>query len=182
MRIILIGPRSVGKSTVGKILAGKAKVKHFDLDDYADSKLGDLDEYIQKKGIDSYRTIERKFLLQLAKKLPAKFVLSVGGGTVASQMRRISESNCKSLKRLGTIVYLAPSRGVPSAVRTLRARERKRKGSQSYRHTSELYKMRMPIYEKICDIKIIAGNKHPELIAGKIFRKFNKYSEKNKVN
>ena len=60
MIIIFIGPRSIGKSTIGKALSKKLKVKYFDFDTYVEKELKGIDEHIEKKSVESYRVEEEK--------------------------------------------------------------------------------------------------------------------------
>jgi shikimate kinase len=161
MKIILIGPRSVGKSTIGKRLAAKLKLKYFDFDMVVEHELGDIDNYIKNNEVDSYRKKERKILVESLSKLTCEFVMSVGGGTVASQLHHISELNSRDLKNLGKIIYLSPSEDEDRSIELLRKRELKRKGNQSFEHTKKLYGLRRKIYEKIYDYKIILEEKSP---------------------
>lgn len=109
MRIIVIGPRSVGKSAVGRALGERVDVDYFDFDEYVEGRLGDIDYYIEKSGADSYRLEEEKVLEGFILGLPSDFVVSVGGGTVASQLHDVSEKNAARLKKAGVLVYLVPS-------------------------------------------------------------------------
>jgi len=172
VKIILIGPRSVGKTTVGKLLAKKLKVKYIDLDDIVDRKLGGITEHIDKKGMESYRKKERIILKKLLAELPKKFVVSVGGGTIASQFIKISELNVKDLKRKGKLVYLCPADTRKESIKILRRREMKRGGQQNYLHTLKIFKLRRPIYEEIYYVKIVVKEKSPLSIANQIIKGF----------
>ena len=108
MRFIFIGPRSIGKSTVGKSLAQKLNLEYFDFDEYVELKLNGIEQYIGNNSIESYRIEEKKILKQFVSELPGKCVVSVGGGTVASQFKKISERNVQILKKVGKIIYLSP--------------------------------------------------------------------------
>ena len=140
-KITLIGSRSVGKTTVGKILAKKLRIKYFDFDEYVENKLSGIDLHIKKYGADSYRKEEAKIIVKFLSELPKQFVISVGGGTVASQLKRISQENVRKLKKKSKIVYLAAK-----SVKILHQREKKRKGNKPFSETKKLFELRRPVY------------------------------------
>ena len=172
MKFIIIGPRSVGKTTVSKVLSKKVKTKFFDLDFEVEKELRNIDEFIEKNGIDAYRKKERVILLKLIEKLPSKFVLAIGGGTVCSHLESVSQKNIKTLKRLGTLIYLCPSDNKKDAMKILMERENKRGKFFTKNKTAFLFKKRIRVYEKIYGIKLITGRKTPSKIADQIISKF----------
>jgi len=164
MRFIFIGPRSIGKSTVGKVLAQKLNFKYFDFDEYVELKINGIDQHIKNNSVESYRIEEEKILKQFILELPKKCVVSVGGGTVASQFQDISLRNAKILKSVGTIIYLSPSEDKEAATKILLEREQKRKDDKDHSETIKLFEIRKSVYEKIFDIKIEVKNKSPSEI------------------
>lgn len=169
--IILIGPKSVGKSKVGKELSNKMNLEFYDLDNIVEEKIGPISKYIKKKKYNLVRIKEHEILENFLKSLKTGFVLSVGGGTIASQLKSISKKNLRNLKKKGLIVYLIPSRLKSQNIEILHKREKKRKGDQEISQIKELYNLRKPIYEKAADYKIICGNKSPVLISKQIIKK-----------
>ena len=166
--LILIGPRSVGKTSVGKELAKISNKKYVDFDKVVDKKLKGLDKHIKKFGADSYRKKERKILTDFLKKLKSGTVISVGGGTVASQLHSVSNKNSQDIKKKGIIIYLCPAKNKKQAIKILYKRELKRKGNQKLEWISKSYNLRSPIYNKIKDIKIIVNNKTTKQMAKEI--------------
>jgi shikimate kinase len=172
MRFIFIGLRSIGKSTVGKYLAQKIKLDYFDFDEYVELKLNGIEQHIENNSVESYRLEEEKILKQFVSELPKKCVVSVGGGTVASQLKVISKRNAETLKKTGQIIYLSPSEDKEEATKIIHEREQKRKGDKDYSETLKLFELRKPVYEKIFDLKIEVKNKSPSEIVDEILRKF----------
>lgn len=171
MRFIFIGPRSIGKSTVGKALAQKLNLEYFDFDEYVEEKLNGIDQYIEDNDVESYRVEEEKILKRFVSELPENFVVSVGGGTVASQFKEISQINANLLTKSGKIIYLSPSENKEEATEILHKREQKRKGDKDYSETLKLFELRKPIYEKIFDLKFEVKNKSPSKIVNDILLK-----------
>ncbi len=174
MKLILIGPRSVGKSSVGSCLAKKLNVKYFDFDEYVDEKIGGIDKYIESTDVRSYRLEEKKLLSKFLSSLPKNCVISVGGGTIASQFKDMNKTNTTKLRSVGTIIYLFPTKNRKKAADILFAREKKRKGDKTYAETLKLLKIRAPLYEDICDIKIEVNTKSPFVISKDILLQLKK--------
>ncbi|MBT5023095.1 hypothetical protein HOK51_08105 [Candidatus Woesearchaeota archaeon] len=172
-KIILIGPRSIGKTTIGKKLAERLNLKCYDFDSIVEEKLGNLDEYLSQFGADKYREEEHEILVEFLKSMSNKFVMSVGGGTVASQLKDVSSKNVDLLKTIGKLIYLCGSENDSRAIDILRQREESRGGNQSEEETLKLYKLRTPIYENIFDVKIIIETKKPDEIVEEIITEIN---------
>jgi len=166
--LIIIGPRSIGKSSVGKILAKKLKIPFFDFDKVVENKIGSIDLYIEKKGFDQTRKKEHEILKIFVKKLPKKFVLSLGGGTIASQLKEISYANFKLLKDKGTLICLIPFKSNSKSIRLLYRREKTRRGNQSLKQIKNLYSLRYPIYRKIANKIFFVKNKKISKIVNEI--------------
>ena len=172
-KIILIGPGSIGKTTIGKKLAERLNLKCYDFDSIVEEKLGNLDEYLSQFGADKYREEEHEILVEFLKSMSNKFVMSVGGGTVASQLKDVSSKNVDLLKTIGKLIYLCGSENDSRAIDILRQREESRGGNQSEEETLKLYKLRTPIYENIFDVKIIIETKKPDEIVEEIITEIN---------
>ena len=162
---IIIGPRSVGKTTIGKKLARHLNIRFFDLDDIVDKKLKGLDRYIKNHGIRNYRTKEHEILKKFLDGLPRGLVLAVGGGTVASQFKPLSRNNIKLLSGIGKIIYLCPARSMKRSIDMLVKNELKRRGDQTGVEIEKLWRLRTPIYETIAYRKIFLDKKkHGQII------------------
>ena len=103
MKIVLIGYMGSGKSTVGRKLAQKRKIKFIDLDDYIEQKeQTTISEIFKNKGEIYFRRLETASLEELMN-TSEDFVLSLGGGTpcFSGNMELIAAANN------ATSVYLA---------------------------------------------------------------------------
>ena len=79
--IVLIGYMGCGKSSVGRSLALRKKMKYVDLDDYIEEKEGRAIKLIfQEKGEVYFRRVENKYLKECLEEF-SNTVLSLGGGT-----------------------------------------------------------------------------------------------------
>jgi len=81
MKIVLLGYMGSGKSTVGRLLAGRLGIRFIDLDTYIETKLGmDIPRIFKEKGELFFRKKEHELLREVLAD-PADTVLALGGGT-----------------------------------------------------------------------------------------------------
>ena len=130
MRIVLLGYMGSGKSTVGKVLAGRLSLPFTDLDTYIEAETGEsIPEIFKGRGELYFRRKEHELLLRLLE-MPEDRVLSLGGGTpaYAGNMQRILQATPNSF-------YLQHS--IPSLVARL-APEKARRPMIAHLPDSEL--------------------------------------------
>jgi shikimate kinase len=102
--IFIVGFMGAGKSTFGKKLATKLKIEFLDLDQHIASVNGFnyLAEYINTKGLSTFRQVESELL----KSLPNKpMVVATGGGTPCYF------DNMIWMKQAGLVIYLKLDEG-----------------------------------------------------------------------
>jgi shikimate kinase len=96
--LILVGMMGSGKTTVGRIIAGRLGVPFRDTDRIIQDVLGrPVHQLFKRYGEDAFRQHETRVLQDLG---PLDGVLSTGGGTV------IRQENWTELRRLGRTVFL----------------------------------------------------------------------------
>ena len=166
MITVIIGPRSVGKSSVGAILASRWNVEYHDLDAYVDERLGGIDEFLETKSMRDYREVESDLLVSFVEGLPGDCVISLGGGTIASEFQ---EYNRKNELTLGSImrkmVYLCPATGPEEAIAILWEHEQGRIDAKTVEETRMRYFQRISFYERLADVTILVGKKSvPEVV------------------
>ena len=86
--LILTGMMGVGKSTIGKILAKKLKLKFIDIDRVIETReKSTISEIFKKKGEIYFRKIEKKITLDQLKKNNS--IIALGGGAfINTSIRR----------------------------------------------------------------------------------------------
>ena len=98
-RVILIGFRASGKTSVGKKLARELGFRFIDLDDEIEKSLNkSIRELVEENGWEEFRKIEKEFLRKFGEE--ERVVLALGGGAVLHQ-REMEE-----LKKRGTVIWL----------------------------------------------------------------------------
>lgn len=178
MRLILIGMKTCGKTTVGKLLSQKLGLSFVELDNEIETKHF-LDkneklsfrEIFRKYGKTYFRNIESDTLLELSKLLADKeFVFASGGGTP------LKNKNSKILKKLGFNIFLNVDKEI-LLERILKD------GISSFfpfpdnpeKSLDELLKQRLPIYEQLAQFSLTINIETPEEIVDKILKEITKY-------
>lgn len=170
-KIVLVGMKGCGKSTVGKLLAKKLNIPFIELDDELEKihfktkkEKFTCREIYRKYGQEYFRTLETAALNKLSQDLNVNnFVLACGGGTP------LNMANQKILKSLGKIIYLKPDndalleRIIKSGTPAFFSNPDDPKKS-----FDELLKSRNPIYEKLAGGVLECENKNPEQIVNMI--------------
>ncbi len=141
LNITLIGMPGSGKTTLGKKLAAQTKRTFIDLDDEFTKEYGETPaQIITQKGEDTFRTMET----QLAKKIlpQSGLVIATGGGIVTRP------ENWFYLRANSRVIYIERPLDF-----LLKQNTDNRPLSQNNK-IEELYETRIPLYEKVCDIKL----------------------------
>jgi shikimate kinase len=166
--IVLIGFKSCGKSTVGRLLAGALGLPFVDLDNRIEAIYQEEDgrhlpcrEIFKRHGEGVFRSLETTALEQLATE--RTLVLATGGGAP------LAEANRPLLRALGRIVYLQAApfliyrrfqhRGMPAFMAE----------DSSYEHLHGLWLQRHAVYlalaEAAFDVTLLSPQESVATIA-----------------
>lgn len=163
--IILIGMPAVGKTTIGKRIAAAADLTFLDTDRIIEAETGKkIPDLIREHGTDGFLAIENRICAALESE---NCIIATGGSVVYGEdaMRHLSEN--------GTVVYLKLA--FPLLQKRLRTpRERGvvlRRGQSLY----DLYRERVPLYEKYADIVIDEHNCYPTQTAERVYRALRRF-------
>lgn len=170
-RIILIGMKSSGKTTAGRLLARKLGIRFIDMDAEIErlhaEKTGErlpFREIFKKRGGEYFRAAETEALRSLAGGMgDASFVLSTGGGLP------LAEENRGLLRGMGTVVFLdvrddvllerIVSRGIPAFFPY---------PDDPRRSLEEILAARRPVYVGLAAIRVECGAEPPDVNVEKI--------------
>lgn len=171
--LVLIGMKSSGKTTTGKILARTLGQQFTDMDAEIEARHAaeknerlPFREIFQRHGKEYFRTLETAALVALAAATNRPpFVLATGGGLP------LAEENRPLLKRIGTLVYLDvdPSvllarivaGGIPAFFPY---------PNDPQRSFTEILAARRPIYAGLASLTVPCGNEPADVIADQIIR------------
>jgi shikimate kinase len=151
--IFLIGPMGAGKSTIGRRLARKLKLKFLDSDQAIENRTGARIALIfEIEGEEGFRKRESEIIEELTNQ--SGVVLATGGGVVLNPVNR------QKLAERGVVVYLRAGLG-QLLKRTARDTKRPLLNTENPRERiKELLNTRTPLYEEIADL-IVDTDKQP---------------------
>lgn len=162
MKIILIGLRGVGKTTVGEALASRMKLPFFDTDRMIEEAIGrTVHQIFSDQGELAFREYETRALRKLGE-TPGKAVVATGGGIV------LRPENQVLLPKLGKLIYLfaKPEVVIPRLKTSLKRPSLS--GQPLDKETEFLFLTRDPIYRDLADLTVLAESRSVEDIAGEI--------------
>ncbi|HNZ52324.1 MAG: shikimate kinase I [Candidatus Diapherotrites archaeon ADurb.Bin253] len=180
MKITITGPRSVGKSTISKIVAKKLNLKYYSSDEIGEKYLkkeGGLDKAI-KSGAIGKMIKESSYSLIREVYEKKDFVFDLSGGAFGS--RKYSEASKKVrelAKKSSIIIGLLPSKNVKESVEMLFEREKERKHFKEMNKEELLAKvqddyMKFPqLFKEFCSFIIYVKDKTSEDVADEIASK-----------
>lgn len=183
MNITITGPRSVGKTTVSKLVAKKLRLKYVSSDEIGErafKKYGGLDKAIKTGKI---KEIINKggYNLILKEYKNKNFVFDLSIGSFSSRsMSKAAEEVRKAAKNNSIVVGLLPSKSIIYSSILLFSRERKREHFKSNNKIKLFYTTlrKYPYFKKILkentNFIIYTKSKTPEYIATEIVGKFQK--------
>lgn len=150
--IILIGMPSAGKSTVGVVLAKALGYGFVDTDLIIQQQQGEkLYKIIEQKGIDEFLKIENGCVASLETE---NSVVATGGSVI------FGDEAMKNLKRLGTVVYLETDEDeIERRLKNIKTRGVVMAENET---VADIYKKRVPLYEKYADITVRTSNNRIE--------------------
>ncbi|MDZ4178284.1 MAG: shikimate kinase [Coriobacteriia bacterium] len=97
--LFLVGFMGAGKSSVGRLVAGRLGLSFVDLDERIEAREGTpVAELFRRDGEQAFRVLETDALQALSTEDPS--VVACGGGII------VLDENRRALKRLGRVVYL----------------------------------------------------------------------------
>jgi shikimate kinase len=172
MKIVLIGYRATGKSTVGRILADRLKIAFWDTDDMIEKSMEmPVKEIVALEGWGGFRAREKEIIKSLIEKEDC--VIATGGGVVLFRENiELLKQNVDLLKQSGVVIWLnAPLHDIIERLKQDARNEATRPQFTSgniVQETIDIMRQRLPLYEREADYTVDTLNKTPEQIAEEI--------------
>lgn len=167
MKVILIGYRATGKSTVGSLLSKRLRVPFVDTDDLIEKAAGiPIKDLVALEGWEKFRERETQAVTSIG--LQDSCVIATGGGVV------LAEQNRDLLKKMGVLVWLKAH--LTDIVERLErdwknGRIRPKFTSENLvAETLSVLKERIPIYESVADFTVDTQDKSVVRVADEIYQ------------
>jgi shikimate kinase len=167
MKVILIGYRATGKSTVGTLLSAKLKIPFEDTDTLVEKIMGmPIKEIVALHGWDFFRAKEKEAVLTLTQE--GAGVIATGGGVV------LDKENINLLKQKGVIVWLnAPLHDIINRLSKDAQGAAIRPQFTDWnivQETIDTLKQRIPLYEKAANYTVDTADKSAADVATEIYQ------------
>lgn len=171
MKIFLIGPGGVGKTTCGEILAGLLGCDFIDLDMEFCKKFESIGLYIKKYGYENYCLDNSKLFYEILDKNTENFVFVLSSGFLVHEgLDELILKHRQTLSKIGISVLLLPATDLEKSARIVVRRQLQRGfGLQADREKIK-FTSRFEKYKKMGDFQIFS-DKEPKIIVGEIKRK-----------
>jgi shikimate kinase len=156
--IYLVGMMGAGKTTVGRALARRLKLRFVDSDHEIEARCGvKIPVVFEIEGEAGFRAREVQAIAELT--ALDGIVLATGGGVV------LDADNRRALAAHGTVVYL---RATPEHLYERVRQDRNRPllaGGDPLERLRELYRTRDPLYREVADVVIDTGRQSVQALA-----------------
>jgi len=156
--IYLVGLMGAGKSTVGRAIARRLKLRFVDSDHEIEARCGvKIPVIFEIEGEPGFRAREAQAVLELTEL--DGIVLATGGGVV------LAEENRRRLAERGMVVYL---RATPEHLYERVRQDRNRPllaGGDPLARLRELYRQRDPLYRGVADLVVDTGRQSVQVLA-----------------
>lgn len=177
MRIFLIGPGGVGKTTCGEILANLLGYSFIDLDVEFCKRFENVGNYISNYGYEKYCLDNSKLFYEILSQPLENFVFSLSSGfLVHENMALLTLKHKQTLKDQGISVLLLPSEALGESEEIIVRRQLSRGFGLEENREKTKFVQRYPIYKELGDIKIFSQAK-PEVIAEQMKKEITSYLE-----
>jgi shikimate kinase len=170
--LALIGYRGTGKSTVGRILAGRLGRPFLDCDREIESRANrSVREIFNELGEPAFRDWEERTLAELTVGIPTS-VLATGGGAI------VREVNRRRLRDFGFVAWLTADPSVLSgrleADRRGLADRPALTSAGTLEEIVQVLRARTPLYAELADAVIETGGKSPDQVADSILDRWDR--------
>jgi shikimate kinase len=151
MKIVLIGYRGAGKSTVGRRLATRLGKNFVDTDELVEKRQGlAIRDIVQSKGWAYFRAVEKKIIEEISGR--DDLIIAPGGGSV------LDAENVGFLRKNGLIIWLKADRHILGKRMEQDPRSHLSRptltGQGALEELGEVLASRTPFYEEAADAEL----------------------------
>lgn len=162
--IFLIGPASVGKSTVGELLAENLGYKFIDIDKEFCSRIALIPDYIKAKSYGEYCQANSDLTKMLLDENPHKTVLATSSGfLVHENSPHVVDRNLELIRNYISILLL-PGRDPQKYVDIIVQRQLDRWDDCEAGEEKERFLIRFKKYQQYGNIQIYSNEESPTIV------------------
>jgi shikimate kinase len=166
MKIFIIGPGGVGKTTSGRVLSQKLHYQYIDLDEEFCNRNGDITEYIQIHGYSQYCLRNSDIFYRLLKTVSENIVFVLSSGfLVHEDLDDLIRQHRNTIQQEGISILLLPSKTLATSTEVVVQRQLCRGFGLNEKREREKFIERFHIYKQFGDIQIFS-HESPAKIAG----------------
>jgi shikimate kinase len=174
--IFIIGPGSVGKTTVGSILARIIGYEFIDLDKEFYNRFNAQGEFIDKYGYEKYAEKNSYLFNDLLIRNQTDRVFAFSSGFLIHKNHNdLVEKHKKAITENGISVLLLPAKSIDKSEEIVIARQLSRGFGLNKKREQAKFRRRFPKYLPFGDIKIFSNNS-PEEIAKQIKKELSNHN------
>lgn len=170
LNIFLIGPASVGKSTIGRLLARQLGRKFVDIDFRFCEQIALIPSYIKDFGYPEYCEANSRLVDQLLVEYPSTTVFATPSGFLAHEESPHLVEKHLGIIRNGVSILLLPSLDPQEGAKLVVRRQLARYPEVKAETEKRRFLNRFEIYKDKGDIKITTGGS-PSEVAAEVFRR-----------
>jgi len=159
-KIILVGFRATGKSSVGRLLADRLGVGFIDTDAVLTARHGAISEQVASHGWEYFRAREKELLIELVRL--EEGVIATGGGAV------LHREIWPELKKTGRVVWLTSTLELIcqrlGADPASAGQRPSLTGGDIRQETAKVLAEREPLYREVADLTVDSNRPVPEVV------------------
>ncbi|HPN67197.1 MAG TPA: shikimate kinase [bacterium] len=155
MKIFIIGPGGVGKSTCGPILASKLDYQFIDLDDEFCQRIANIGAYINEKGYEKYCLENSQLFYDILSDEPDNLVFVLSSGFLVHEgMAELTAKHQQTIQKKGISILLLPSADITESTQIVVARQLTRGFGLNADKEKLKFQQRYKRYNNLGNIKI----------------------------
>lgn len=165
--LVLVGYRGTGKSSLGRVIAGRVGVQFLDADAVLEQRRGlSIRQIFESHGEPVFRDWERETIESIVNDCPGCLLATGGGAILLAENRRL-------IRRHGLVVWLT------AGVSTLK----RRIGDDPARpaltalgtvdEIAEVLRQREPLYREVADWSVDTSRRHSSVVASEVIDAWN---------
>ncbi len=157
MKLFLIGPGGVGKTTVGRLLAKSLRRQFIDLDEKFHQTIGNITDYIHQTGYQNYCQQNSDLFYQIIseQKENDQLVFALSSGFLI--YKNLGQKHLESLQEEGLTILLLPSRSLEESTEIIIKRQLERGFGLNEEREREKFTNRFEPYKQWGDLQIFSS-------------------------